>query len=251
MSYTVRLDHFEGPLDLLLHLIEKAEVDIHNIPITQITDQYMVYIQAMKELQLDVASEFLVMAATLLSIKSSMLLPQMEPEPWEWQFDEDMEEALDPRQLLIERLVEYKKFKLLAQELQNIEGKQQLIFTKPPHDLSPFRTERIHNPLEGISVYHLVDAFQKALAQAEAEEPSAHIPRDEVSIKKRISEVYQFLITAKTDVSFVELLGPYRSRTELIITFLAVLELIKKSVVTFYQGRLFDDIRIRLTQPIE
>ena len=139
MSYKIKIDAFEGPLDLLLHLINRLEIDIYDIPVAEITEQYVAYIHTMKELELDVASEYLVMAATLLAIKSKMLLPKHEDE-----WDEEEEEFLyeeDPRDELVMQLLEYKKYKEAAGEFKNLEAERELILTKTPIDLSPYSTE--------------------------------------------------------------------------------------------------------------
>ena len=141
MQYNVKIDAFEGPLDLLLHLINRLEIDIYDIPVSEMTEQYLLYIHAMKELQLDLASEFLVMAATLLAIKSKMLLPKHEEEMLDENFDIDLEE--DPREELVERLIEYRKYKEAAGDLKSLEEERGLMFTKPPSDLSDLAKEKI------------------------------------------------------------------------------------------------------------
>src|SRR5690606_4106514 len=139
MQYNVKIDAFEGPLDLLLHLINRLEIDIYDIPVAEITEQYLFYIHTMKELQLDIASEYLVMAATLLAIKSKMLLPKHEDEQLEDEIGMEMEE--DPRDELVERLVEYRKYKEAAEDLKELEQERGLMFTKPPSDLTDFAKE--------------------------------------------------------------------------------------------------------------
>ena len=138
MHYKVKIDGFEGPLDLLLHLINHLEVDIYDIPVADITEQYMIYIHAMKELQLDVASEYLVMAATLLEIKSKMLLPNHNKD-----FDEELmiEMEEDPREELVEKLIEYRKYKEIAEDLKILGEERSLLFTKPPSDLTEYAKE--------------------------------------------------------------------------------------------------------------
>ena len=139
VQYNVKIDAFEGPLDLLLHLINRYEIDIYDIPVAQITEQYMAYIHAMQELQLDIASEYLVMAATLLAIKSKMLLPKHEEEI----LDESVElSENDPREELMQRLLEYKKYKEAAQALKKKEEERALLFTNPPSDLSMYTDEK-------------------------------------------------------------------------------------------------------------
>jgi segregation and condensation protein A len=244
-EYLVRLESFEGPLDLLLHLVEKNEMDIYNIPIVEITEQYVSYIRAMQELKLDIASEFLVMAATLLAIKSNMLLPKPEPLELDEVYDL-MDEGMDPRQLLMERLIEYKKFKQLAAELQLRETHRSSIYTRPPADLTPFIPDEEPNPVQGVSLYDLLDAFRKALLKAEEDEPVAHVHRDEVSVKERSAEILEYLLAAQGQASFASLLSRYRRRTEIVVTFLAVLELIKSRKIRCIQEKLFSDIQLLL-----
>jgi len=244
-DYLVRLESFEGPLDLLLHLVEKNEMDIYNIPIAEITEQYMSYIRAMQELQLDVASEFLVMAATLLAIKSNMLLPKPEPLQLDDVFDL-MEEGTDPRQLLMERLLEYKKFKQLASELQLRETHRSSIYTRPPADLSIYVSDEEPNPVQGVSLYSLLDAFRSAILKAEAEEPVTHVRRDEISVKERMQDILELLYSNAGQVSFASLLSRSRRRSEIVATFLAILELIKSSRIVCIQDQLFSDIQLQL-----
>lgn len=244
-EYVIHLDSFEGPLDLLLHLVEKNEMDIYNIPITEITEQYLAYINTMQELQLDIASEFIVMAATLLAIKSNMLLPKPIPIELDDMFDM-MEEGMDPRQLLMERLLEYKKYKQLAVELQARETHRSNIYTRPPADLTPFAPEDDPNPVQGVSLYDLLDAFRTALIHAVEEPPITRIQRDEISVKERIAEIINLLQGLNGQASFQALFTNYRTRSEIVVTFLAVLELIKNRKIRCIQNRLFSDIELQL-----
>lgn len=245
-EYHIHLDSFEGPLDLLLHLVEKNEMDIYNIPIAEITDQYLAYLHTMQQLQLDIASEFVVMAATLLAMKSNSLLPK----PVLMELDDiyDMvDEGADPRQLLMERLIEYKKFKQLALELQSKETHRSSIYTRPPGDLTPYVPEEEPNPVNGVSLYDLMDAFHKALVKAvEEEEPVAHIPRDEVSVRDRMLEIIDVLGTNGGVALFSALLSSYKRRSELVVTFLAILELIKGNKIMCIQTSLFSEIELHL-----
>lgn len=244
-EYLIRLDSFEGPLDLLLHLVEKNEMDIYNIPVAEITDQYLSYIHAMQELQLDVASEFLVMAATLLAIKSNMLLPKPEPLQLEDVF-ELVDEGEDPRRLLMERLLEYKKFKQLAYELQLRETRRSSVYTRPPGDLTPFVPDEEPNPVRGVSLYDLLDAFRSALLKADERDEVAHVHRDEISVKDRSQEILACLHANQGQASFVSLLSRYRRRAEIVVTFLAILELIKNRRIRCVQSQLFSDIELQL-----
>lgn len=241
MEMLYKLDSFEGPLDLLLHLIEKEEVDIYNIPIARITDQYMAYMEQLPEIELESASEFLVMAATLLAIKSRMLLPK--PPVVDLGLEE--EEEADPREELMERLIEYRKYKMLAAELRDKELARSLVYSREPADLTPFLPETPPNPLEGLVPADLMLVFRRVLSRAMKRNTVAKIRRDEISVKDRIGEVLHILRERKGKVLFSKLLdNDGRDRAQIVVTFLALLELMKNHLVTCYQHKLFDDIVI-------
>lgn len=237
MQYKVKIEAFEGPLDLLLHLINRYEIDIYHIPVAEITEQYMAYIHAMQELQLDVASEYLVMAATLLAMKSKMLLPKHEEEL----FDGEIEEE-DPREQLMHRLLEYKKYKEAAQELKKREEERALLFTKPPSDLSMYAAEDIEKrPLE-VNVYDMLLALSKLLRRKKLQKPlHTKIARQEIPIERRMEEILTELRKTKKRKNFFDLF-PYYDREYVVVTFLALLELMKKNLVTIEQERNFADI---------
>ncbi|MFP3124368.1 segregation/condensation protein A [Ectobacillus funiculus] len=241
MQYNVKIDAFEGPLDLLLHLINRYEIDIYDIPVATITEQYVSYIHAMQELQLDVASEFLVMAATLLAMKSKMLLPKHEEE-----WSEDGEELTeDPRQELMERLIEYKKYKEAAMELKEREGERAQLFTRPPADLSPFQgqdsDERM--PLD-VTLYDMLAAFQKLMRRKTLQRPiTTTITRQEISIEAQMDEVMKRVRLSGGRQRFVDLFGQ-DDREAIVVTFLAVLELMKKKLIIIEQERNFDEIYV-------
>lgn len=160
MEYKVKIEAFEGPLDLLLHLINRLEIDIYDIPMAEITDQYLLYIHAMSELKLDDASEYLVMAATLLAIKSKMLLPKHEEEV----HDEIMFEEDDPRDELVERLIEYKRYKEAALNLKEKERERGEIFMKPPSDLSSYAEHANQEYTDhGVTIFDLLGAYHKLM----------------------------------------------------------------------------------------
>jgi segregation and condensation protein A len=237
-----KLMEFEGPLDLLLHLIDKGEYEITDIPIAQITDQYMAYIHAMQVLNLEIASEFLVMASNLLAMKSGMLLPR--PIEMDVPLIEYEDEDFDPRQALMERLIEYRKFKQLAEELKDREEKRNQVFTRPPENLSAYLPDVRPNPVEGLSLFDLLDAFRKALAKAQPDESIAGVYRDEISVEARMEEVLGRLMFNAGRLTFSELLSSYRRRSEIVVTFLALLELMKAKKVRCLQDRLFEEILI-------
>jgi segregation and condensation protein A len=242
LSYSIKLDSFEGPLDLLLHLIDKAEVDIYDIPIAEITEQYLSTIDEMHALQLDVASEFVVMAATLLSIKSKMLLPKKEEQVFQPLLDIDVEEA-DPREELVQRLLEYKRYKLLAEELREMEIGRSHVFTRPAEDLTPYVREE-ESTVKDVSLYDLLTALEKLFTRIRTKEPLRKISRDEVSIKDRMQEIRQLLKAGGGMVRFFQLFSASATRTEIVTTFLALLELMKSKHVTCVQNQLFQDILI-------
>ncbi|GIO91881.1 segregation and condensation protein A [Paenibacillus lactis] len=243
MSVLYKLETFEGPLDLLLHLIDRAEIDIQDIPVSEITEQYMAYLHNMQELELEITSEFLVMAATLLSIKSKLLLPK--PPVIEMdEFDFYEEEDVDPRAELVQRLIEYRKYKGIAQHLHEREWERSMIYSKEAEDLTPYMPEALENPVEGLHVADLIRAFQKALSKAVRRTSYARIQRDEISVKDRIRQVIDTLEQAGPGgrVLFSKLLHEEMERHEIVVTFLAILELMKMKQIVCYQERLFEDI---------
>ncbi|GGF87504.1 segregation and condensation protein A [Paenibacillus abyssi] len=243
MTVLYKLESFEGPLDLLLHLIDKAEIDIHEISISEITDQYMGYLNAMQELELDVTSEFLVMAATLLSIKSKQLLPKppVQPDDFDDYWMDD--DGLDPRDELIQKLVEYRKYKQIAEQLREKEAERSLVYTKEPEDLTPFMSKVQVNPVKGLHVSDLIMAFQKALKRAARRSFVATVRRDEISVKDRIVDIVE-LLRQHEMVRFSRLVRQDMVRHEIVVTFLAILELMKMKQIRCYQDRLFEDIVI-------
>lgn len=241
MPYQVKIDAFEGPLDLLLHLINRLEIDIYDIPVAQITEQYLIYIKNMSELKLDVASEFLVMAATLLAIKSKMLLPKHEEVFDEENADISYEE--DPRDELVERLIEYRKYKEAAQDLKSMEEERGLMYTKAPSDLSDFAKEKKPERTEiDVSLYDMLAALQKLMRRKKLQRPMAtKITRQEISIEKRMTEIMEELIKVKVRKNFKDLF-PFPEKEHIVVTFLAILELIKRKEIDVEQLENFGEI---------
>lgn len=246
MQYSVKIDAFEGPLDLLLHLINRYEIDIYDIPVAEITDQYMSYIHAMKELQLDVASEFLVMAATLLAIKSKMLLPKQEEDLLD---DDLLEEEEDPREELMNRLIEYRRYKQAAEELKHRETERSQVFTRPHSDLSMFMEDKPKEPpVSDITLYDMLDAFQKMLKRKRLEAPrTTTVNRQEIPIQARMDEILNELQTFRGKRNFFELF-PFPEREYIVVTFLALLELLKLNKVYCEQDTNFSDMIIFLNE---
>ncbi|WP_027417255.1 segregation and condensation protein A [Aneurinibacillus terranovensis] len=245
MTVDIKLDMFEGPLDLLLHLLERSEVDIYDIPIADITDQYMRHIYVMQELQLDIASEFLVMAATLLAIKSKMLLPQRLETSDDYLLDME-EEPEDPREELVQRLLEYRKYKILADTLREIESVQRQIYTKSAEDLSGFLKSEDENPVANVTLYDLVEALQKTLKRVKKAEQKAMVRRDEISLTERMNDIETMLSISGGRLYFTDLFADHHSKTEVVTTFLAILELMKKRTIWCEQDGLFLDIVVTL-----
>ncbi|WP_202076854.1 segregation and condensation protein A [Caldalkalibacillus salinus] len=237
----IKVHTFEGPLDLLLHLIDQAEVDIYDISVAEITDQYMAYIHKMQQLELEIASEFLVMAAKLIAMKSRMLLPQQEEE-WDPLMDEEMDEV-DPREELIQRLIEYRKYKGVAEQLREKEVARSQVYTRPAESITQMEHQD-ENPVANVSLFDLLDAFESVL-EDKAASTISKIDREEISIDERMSEIMT-LIEYRTSVSFRQLFEAKWNKNYLIVTFLSLLELMKKKMVICHQDALFSDIMISL-----
>ncbi|WP_281397307.1 segregation/condensation protein A [Heyndrickxia vini] len=238
MEYNVKIDAFEGPLDLLLHLINRLEIDIYDIPMAEISEQYLLFIHAMKELELDIASEYLVMAATLLAIKSKMLLPKHEDE-----LEDEFEYEEDPRDDLVEKLIEYRKYKEAAVELKQMEQERGQMFTKPPSDLSEYMKDIHSDQFQGdVSIYDMIGALNKLLRRKKLQKPlSTKITRQEISIESRMEEILKDLTIEKGKQNFNSLF-PVPEKNHVVITFLAILELMKRNEIYVEQDGNFKDI---------
>ncbi|MEH7387640.1 segregation/condensation protein A [Bacillus sp. JJ1521] len=242
LHYSVKIDTFEGPLDLLLHLINRLEIDIYDIPVAEITEQYLMYIHAMKVLQLDIASEYLVMAATLLAIKSKMLLPKQEEELIDGDSEFEFEE--DPREDLMNRLIEYRKYKNAAEDLKVLEEERSQLFTKAPSDLSEFTKDVAIDHSLDVNLYDMLGALQKLMRRKKLQKPlSTRITRQEIPIEKRMKEIINELKGYRGKKKFTELF-PYDDKNHIVVTFLALLELMKKNVVLIEQQNNFSEIYI-------
>ena len=234
-AYKIELEAFSGPMELLMSLIEKNKIDIHDIPIGELTAQYMDYLDKFREFNIEIASEFLVMAATLLSIKARMMLPKP-PAP--------EKEEPDPRESLVQSLIEYKRFKEVSRTLAEIVAEQGNYFARGPTVL-PVR----HLPPEHIELDLLIEAFRNMLAvKEELAIPSVLVAPEEFSIKSKMAEILSLMHRAGGQLLFSEAFS-YGSRPEIIATFLALLELIKLKTITVQQPRLFAEIYISLQEP--
>ncbi len=225
-TFRLEMASFEGPLDLLLHLIQDHELDILDLPISFITEKYLAYLGMMQTLQLDVVSEYLVMAATLAHIKSKMLLPA----PPTDQEDEGPEDQIDPREELVRRLLEYQKYKAAAEELatRGIAGRD--VFTRG----APASEAEGQAPLGGMTLFSLLDAFNRVLKRANADF-SREITAERVTIQDRMTEIFD-LLREKKRVSFEELFEGYITSYDLVVTFLAMLEMAKTRLLRLFQS---------------
>ncbi len=233
-DYKVKLEVFEGPLDLLLYLIKRDEIDIYDISIERITRQYLEYLQAFKELKIDIAGEFVVMAANLIYLKSRSLLPLDQQPP-----EEDAEED-DPRWDLIRQLIEYKKFKEAAAQLHDRALDQERIFTR---DGGSVAIAEAPLPLNEVGIFQLIHAFQEVIKRVEAREDLQEIFGERFSVSDKIEKILERVANG-TSVRFSELFGQIVSRVEIVVTFLALLELIRLNQVRALQPKMFDEIEI-------
>ena len=243
MAISYKLEHFEGPLDLLLHLIEKNKVSIYDIPIVLITEQYLEYVSSMETEDLNVVSEFLVMAATLIDIKCRMLLPV--------EVNEDGEEE-DPRAELMARLLEYKMYKYMAQELQELEdhaGKHLYKVPTIPKEVVKYEEPvDLDQLLDGLTLAKLQSIFESIMKRQENKidpirSKFGTIEKEEVSLSDKMLEMKEFAKTHRK-FSFKDLLKKQCSKVQVIVTFLSVLELIKMGHIHVVQEEIFDDIQI-------
>lgn len=227
---TIRLEAFEGPLDLLLHLIKKEEVDIWNIPIARITEQYLEYLQIMKELNINVAGEWLMMAATLIYIKSRMLVPQEKKE-------EQEEEGEDPRNELVYQLLEHQKFKNAAEMLYTREEVENAVWNKPPEEILEDGAEVV-----SVTLFDLLKAFHEVVKRFE-DQRVMQVAQENVTIEQKIDEIRQrFLV--HDQLVFSSFFREARSKRHLIVTFLALLELVRLREIWLFQKKAFEEIQI-------
>lgn len=243
MELTVKLQVFEGPLDLLLYLLEKNKVNIYDIPIVEITEQYMEYIREMKRQDLEVLSEFLVMAATLIDIKSRMLLPSNP--------DSEKEEE-DPRAELVQQLLEYKMYKCMAYELKDRQmDAGRVMYKKPtiPEEVRAYEPPvDIHELMSDITLSRLHEIFESIMKkQQDKIDPLrskfGKIEKEEVSLEDKMEDLKKYA-AGHRHFSFRGLLTAQSSKVEVIVTFLAILELMKMGTIRISQEHIFDDIQI-------
>jgi segregation and condensation protein A len=232
-DYPVRLLNFEGPLDLLLHLIKKHEVNVYDIPVALITRQYLEYLNLMQEMNLEVAGEFLVMAATLIHVKSRMLLPRPDPA------QEDPEE--DPRDALVRRLVEHQKFKAAAELLHDREIQRSAMWPRADGPVAEVVGEAPEPEVE-VDLYSLMAAFRQVLERARAR-PKVILPAEQMPIETRIEQLLARLSETEA-CGFEDLFADVQTRAGMIVTFLALLEMIRLKTVRVFQQGNFGPIRV-------
>lgn len=236
MDYSVKIDSFEGPLDLLLHLIKKSNIDIYDISIDEITKSYLEYINKMEELNIDVASSYLVMAAELMEIKSKSLLPKVEEE------EEDEEEV--SRENLINKLVEYKKYKDITSKLKELEENRNNIYIKSPENINNYVNEDIYK--EEVDVDRLIQAFKDFLDRKNMEKPlKTKITNKEYSVKERKNNI-RSLLKEKGKLEFSELFDDIFNRGYVTITFLSILEMSKEKELKIRQDKNFGNIYLEM-----
>jgi segregation and condensation protein A len=245
-GYDIQLENFEGPLDLLLHLIKKSEMDIYDIPIAVVTNQYLGILDAMKTLNLDIAGEFLLMAATLLHIKSKMLLPKMVE-------DETEEEEEDPRAELVRRLLEYQKYKQVSETLETTPQLGRDLFVRAAPE--PEILEETESGFVAVGLYDLLEALREVLKE-KPEEMVHEVNIEQLSITDRINSILSHL-QGKESLAFLDLFSSTVQRNEVIVTFLALLELVKMRMVRFMQNThhgtiwLFPSVSIDETEDLD
>lgn len=235
MDYKITIDKFEGPFDLLLHLIKQSNIDICDISIVQITNQYLDYINKMDSMNLDVASEYLVMAAELIEIKSSILLPK--PEKFESDFEED------PRKQLIDKLLDYKQYKEMTTVFKDLENKRKEMHTKEPSDLKNYGIDFESKLSDDVTLSDLMDALNRFLENRDKNKPlNTKITSKEYSVSRRSNEIRD-IIKKKKKIEFSELFD-FITKDYLVVTFLSILDLTKKQEIDIKQDSNFDKIYI-------
>lgn len=234
-DYKIKLEFFEGPMALLMHLLEKNQLDIYDIPIAIVTEQYLEYLQNLEKFNIDIASEFLVMAATLLQIKSRMLLPKLP------KIIEEVDDEGDPRQELVDRLLEYRKFKQMSTVMEDMMRQREQFFTRLPQEFD------VELPLPvGLKLEDLLSAFA-AVWESSIDEYEL-VAREEFSVQDKIYDIIHLLHKHKGKIEFSQAVIRRGTRAEVIATFLALLELIKLQRVTISQQESFGPIYITLKE---
>ncbi len=243
MAYKVKLDIFEGPFDLLVYLIENAEMSIYDIKVSEITSQYMRYLELLQNYNIDLASEFMVLAATLIEIKSKMLLPRNKMDGEEGIFE-------DPRIELVQKILEYKKFKTAAENLEQLEELGLKIYSKPQEDLNTYTKEA--DEFINLDLSQFVKAFnlfiQKKKRIEDIQEKYSMIERDRVTVEDRMRQI-RALFHSKSGISFQDLIKDHQNKYDIVLTFVSVLELIRLKTVSVRQHTSLGEIHLTLIKP--
>lgn len=233
MEYKFTINDFEGPLDLLLHLIKESNINICDINIVEITEQYLNFIEKEQNLNLNIASEYLIMAAELIEIKSKMLLPKQE---------KNIDEETDIKENLINKLIEYNKYKGIIPQLKELNNERNTIYTKSPENLNYLEKEKVNN--ESSELHILLDAFNKFLNEQKDNEPlKTTVTKKEYSIEKRNKEIKNIL-RKKNIINFIELFDTI-TKEYIVITFLSILDLAKKNEIIIEQDKNFKNIILK------
>lgn len=232
MEITLKIDDFEGPLDLLLHLIKEKKMDIFNLKLEIIIDEYLTFIEKMEEMNLDIASSYLVMASELLEIKSKLLLPRQE---------KIEEEEEDPKERLINRLIEYQRYKDLTSDFKNLEQERKNIYTRLPENLKEYASVQEVISNSDVTLDDLLKAFQKFLERKKLEEPlNTKITKKEITVEERRVSIKRIL-KEKGKVNFLDLFEVY-NKEYVVVTFLAILEMAKKRELKITQENRYGEI---------
>jgi segregation and condensation protein A len=238
-SYQILLPVFEGPFDLLLHLIRSNQLDIYDIPIAEVTAQYMDYLQAMEALDLEIASSFLVMAATLLAIKAKLLLPPSAT-------DAEEDEIEDARQELVHDLLEYMRFKEAAADLQQLQSAAQQQFARPNAEELYLNLFSAENPLDGKTLTDLSLAFAEVLKKLEGRIEALEVQHRQVTIQDKVRDIRQALKAQPRGLPFSQIFADCESKMECVTAFLALLELVRRAQIKINQGSVFSEIYLFL-----
>ncbi|MGI6360933.1 MAG: segregation and condensation protein A [Bacillota bacterium] len=238
VDYEVKLEVFEGPFELLLYLIDKEQMDIFDIPIAEITKQFVDHLTLMRGLNIEVTSNFLVMASNLLALKAKMLLPAV------LQDEEELLEIADTKQMLIDNILYYKAVKEVSAELLILRDQEQLFRMRPPAEELFIQLFSQKNPLEGKDINDLREAYQKAIERLEEEEPILEIVPQHITLESRLKLLTRMAKEQQQGFFFSDVFAQCQSKNEMIVTFLALLELLKKGVLRVSQKKVYDDIYI-------
>lgn len=233
-AYEIQLPVFEGPFDLLLHLIRENQIDIYDIPIAQITAQYLDHLQAMREMDLEIASSFIVMAATLLALKARMMLPP--------KTGEDEEEEEDPRGELVHDLLEYLRFKEAAEQMNALYEQQRRYFSRDNEPELYANLFSAENPLDGKTIADLQSAFTRVLKKAISSGALLQIEREQVTLRDCMEHLFQLLSQSKKGLAFSRAFDACATRMEFVVTFLALLELTRQGVMKINQSEQYGEI---------